>query len=217
MTKIKIGDKVRGFKFHNCPNRKLEWVDLMESYVGKTGVVADISNSVRYHCFTVEFEDGCCWHYPMELADQALIADQQAAVGFRVGQRVYDIVLGSWGTVVLCQTADENFPVMVEIDAVPDQTASFKRSYTTDGRHSLRDARVLYFGVPDYSAVTHPVFTPVFEPNERIFALWGADNKNTAHVIQVASEDPDTVYSTDDRFFIKQQWTFYRPGLPVEV
>jgi hypothetical protein len=61
---MKVGDKAKGFKFD---------VDLfphfthdMIKYIGEEGVISDIDN--RYELFTIKFNEGDCWNYPLSLS-----------------------------------------------------------------------------------------------------------------------------------------------------
>jgi hypothetical protein len=60
---MNIGDKAKGFKFTDHKNSAgLGYHERMEKHVGMSGTIADIRQNVW---FTIEYESGACYGYPI--------------------------------------------------------------------------------------------------------------------------------------------------------
>lgn len=60
---MKIGDIAKGFKFTDHKNSAgLGYHERMEKHVGMSGTIVDIGQNVW---FTIEYESGVCYGYPI--------------------------------------------------------------------------------------------------------------------------------------------------------
>lgn len=67
--KLEKGMKAKGFKFESGYDGSLSYNPKMDSYIGKEGVVHNLTDT-----FSVRFEDGKFWDYPLGLAHKALLS-----------------------------------------------------------------------------------------------------------------------------------------------
>lgn len=198
MSKIKVGDKVVGFKFE-CGDEGVYWSSKMEAYVGREGNVKYAGRDF----FVLTFNDGSEWSYPINQVNKAL----RRETGFKVGQRVYDITIGAWGTVTEVHSAHERtFPITVKMDS--DEFGVL--TYTLNGTWSSDDARprVLYFDVPDFSAVENPKFVPTLKSGDVVVAVRNDGSHKVAATVQ--REEQDRVLVDEDLSLAKGAWKFYR-------
>lgn len=206
MSKIKVGDKVVGFKFE-CENEGVHWSSEMEAYVGREGNVVYAGRDF----FVLTFDDGAEWSYPISQVNKAL----QRETVFTVGQRVYDITIGAWGTVTAVHSAHEpHFPVSVKMD---DKKYGIL-TYTLKGSRSRDDAhpRVLYFDVPDFSAAENPKFVPSLKSGDMIVVVRNDGSRRFTATVQ--REEQDRVLVDEDLSLEKDSWKFYRvANEPLEL
>ena len=152
MTTLKIGDKVRGFKYEDDVGAKCSYVpSAMDRFVGGEGVVVQI-NTER-NTAAIDFgdcEDGgwLGWSYPLSLAE---IYKVDTTASWEVGQEVWSALHGE-GTIV---------KVGASVVA-----AKFKRfdkimPYFNNGRFSKEDEEPLLFAEkPDFFAAKKEAFAP---------------------------------------------------------
>jgi hypothetical protein len=206
MSNIKIGDKVVGFKFE-CEDEGVHWSSEMEAYVGREGKVEYIGHDF----FVLTFDDGAEWGYPIIQVNKAM----QRETVFKVGQRVYDITIGVWGTVTAVRPAHErHFPVSVKMD---DKKYGIL-TYTLKGSLSRDDAhpRVLYFDVPDFSAVENPKFVPTLKSGDVVVAVSNDGSHKVAATVQ--REEENQIMVDQDLALEKDSWKFYRvANEPLEL
>ena len=206
MSKIKVGDTVVGFKF-KCEDEGVYWSSEMEAYVGREGKVEYIGSEF----FVLSFDDGAEWGYPISQVNKAL----QRETGFKVGQRVYDITIGVWGTVTEVHAAHaQAFPVSVKMD---DEEYGIL-TYTLKGSLSRDDARprVLYFDVPDFSAAENPKFVPTLKGGDILVAVSNDGSHKVAATVQ--REEENQIIVDQDLALEKDRWKFYRvANEPLEL
>ena len=206
MSNIKIGDKVVGFKFESREEGPA-WALDMNAYVGREGNVVYIGRDF----FVLLFDDGAEWSYPISQVNKAM----QRETVFTVGQRVYDITIGVWGTVTAVRPAHERyFPVSVKMD---DKNYGIL-AYTLKGSRARDDAhpRVLYFDVPDFSAVENPKFVPTLKSGDILVAVSNDGSRKFTATVQ--REEQDRVLVDEDLALEKDSWKFYRvANEPLEL
>lgn len=66
---MKVGDRVKGFKFNNDDYPDIGYVEEMNEFIGKEGKIHYIDDDV----IEVEFKNFEFWDYPKELAKDFLI------------------------------------------------------------------------------------------------------------------------------------------------
>ena len=149
MTTLKIGDKVRGFKYKDDVGAKCSYVpSVMDRFVGVEGVVVRINTERNTAAINFgDCEDGG-WSYPLSLAE---IYKVYTTDSWEVGQEVWSALHGE-GTIV---------KVGASVVA-----AKFKRfdkimPYFNDGRFSKEDEEPLLFAEkPDFFAAKKETFAP---------------------------------------------------------
>lgn len=198
MSKIKLGDLVAGFRFESREEGPA-WVPEMNEYVGREGKVEYIGHDF----FVLTFDDSAEWSYPISQVNKAM----QRETVFKVGQRVYDITIGVWGTVTAVHPAHERyFPVSVKMD---DEEYGIL-AYTLKGSRFLDDARprVLYFDVPDFSAAENPKFVPTLKSGDMIVVVRNDGSRRFTATVQ--REEENQIMVDQDLTLKKDSWKFYR-------
>ena len=152
MTTLKIGDKVRGFKYEDEVGANCSYVpSAMDRFVGVEGVVSHIStwrNIAAIDFGDCEVGGYSTWSYPLSLAE---IYKVDPTASWEVGQEVWSALHGE-GTIV---------KVGASVVA-----AKFKRfdkimPYFNDGRFSKEDEEPLLFAEkPDFFAAKKETFAP---------------------------------------------------------
>lgn len=206
MSRIKVGDTVVGFKFES-EDEGVQWSSELEAYVGREGKVEYVGRDF----FVLTFNDGSEWSYPISQVNKAM----QCETVFKVGQRVYDISIGVWGTVTAVRPAHEpHFPVSVKMDDIECGILT----YTLKGsmsRHVARP-RVLYFDVPDFSAAENPKFVPTLKSGDVVVAVRNDGSRKFTATVQ--REEQDRVLVDEDLSLEKDSWKFYRvANEPLEL
>lgn len=206
MSKIKVGDKVVGFRFESRKEGPA-WALEMNAYVGRVGKVVYIGPE---DC-VLTFDDGAEWSYPISQVNKAL----RRETVFKVGQRVYDIAIGAWGTVTEVHAARARaFPVSVKMDYEEYGILT----YTLKGSLSRDDAlpRVLYFDVPDFSAVENPKFVPILKGGDILVAVSNDGSRRFTATVQ--REEQNQIMVDQDLALEKDSWKFYRvANEPLEL
>ena len=207
---IKVGDKVKGFKFSGEDFHSTGWNDGMKGYIGEVGEVVDV-NSVNFY---VKFIDGNCWCYPLALVHLAKIEEKdtedtsEETSPFKVGQTVWDVLYGK-GKVVEINVGEE-YPVVALFEKAQEVM-----SYRYDGKMCDAYARTLFFSEPKIIADEKPKFTPVLEYGDVLLAVGKCeDTKGTEEMLVVYSED-ETSIEVSGLCYVKDDWDFYRVGEKV--
>ena len=207
---VKVGDKVKGFKFSHKDFPLPGWIESMEEYVGKVGKVVDLENEYSVPYFRVDFGD-CWWCYPLELAHLAKIEEKtssEESSPFKVGQTVWDVLYGE-GKIIEINVGDE-YPVVVSF-----VKAQEVMSYRYNGKMHNDYARTLFFSKPKIIADEKPKFTPVLEYGDVLIAVGNdGDVKGLVEMDVVHSED-ETHIECSEFSYMKESWDFYRIGEKV--
>lgn len=201
MTTLKIGDKVRGFKFEDDVGAKCSYIpSAMDRFVGVEGVVVRFNTG----CNTVAVDFGDCedggwskWSYPLPLAEFNKVYTTDS---WEVGQEVWSALHGE-GTIV---------KVGASVVA-----AKFKRfdkimPYFNDGRFSKEDEEPLLFAEkPDFFAAKKETFAPSLI-GKNVLAIYTREGINLKLTGVVVEETETTVKlnSTPLSVLEKADWEF---------
>lgn len=201
MTTLKIGDKVRGFKYEDDVGANCSYVpSAMDRFVGVEGVVVHINterNTAAIDFGDCEVGGWSAWSYPLSLAE---IYKVDTTDSWEVGQEVWSALHGE-GTIV---------KVGASVVA-----AKFKRfdkimPYFNDGRFSKEDEEPLLFAEkPDFFAAKKGTFAPSLIGKNVLATCTreGIDLKLTGVVVE-ETETTVKLNSTPLSVLEKADWEF---------